>query len=78
MSQFHSDSKTQWLQSHSHSRVEGSNTDYHLEFTFDSDVDCCFTIYNFLPDTADLEILKNGLVSTYNTAQLFHLQFGIR
>lgn len=41
------------------SRSSRSGDLYHLEFTFDADVDCRFTIYNFLPDSVDLETLRN-------------------
>ena len=40
-------------------RSESSSDLFHIEFVFDSDVDCQFTIYNFLPDSVDLETLKN-------------------
>ena len=47
------------LVSHSHvSRSESSSDLFHIEFVFDSDVDCRFTIYNFLPDSVDLETLR--------------------
>ena len=44
----------------SHSRLQDSDSQYHIEFMFDSDVPCQFTIFDFLPNTIEMESLKNG------------------
>ena len=41
-------------------RCEGSEGDYTLEFEFDSDVACRFTVYTRVPDTVEPESLRNG------------------
>ena len=41
-------------------RTERSSDLYTLEFMFDSDVNCRFTIYTRVPDTVELEALRNG------------------
>ena len=42
------------------SRCEGSEGAYTIEFEFDSDVACRFTVYTRVPDTVDPESLRNG------------------
>ena len=42
------------------SRCEGSENAYTIEFEFDSDVACRFTVYTRVPDTVDSESLRNG------------------
>ena len=41
-------------------RTEGSADVFTVEFMFDSDVDCRFTLYTKVPDSVELEALRNG------------------
>ena len=41
-------------------RADGDTNTYCIEFIYDSEVDCQFTVYRSLPDTTTLESLCSG------------------
>lgn len=39
-------------------RVEGSNDEFHLNFTFDSDVPCEFSVFTCVADSVEVNTLR--------------------